>query len=44
VIGCSADACHRSVVEQVQRVEVVDEIPILVNQTSIQGVSLRWRI
>jgi hypothetical protein len=34
-MASSAEDCHHSVVEQTQRVEVVDEIPILVSQVSI---------
>jgi hypothetical protein len=36
VMGCSANACYRGFVKQTKRVEVIDEIPILVHQANIR--------
>ena len=37
VMRCSANACYRAFVKQTKRVEVVDEIPILVHQAIIRA-------
>jgi hypothetical protein len=36
VMGCSANACYRAFVKQTKRVEVIDEIPILVHQAVLR--------